>query len=240
MVSDLQRIGVEVWGQQDRIRLVHGFVRGKCDGKALGIPEAPSTPHLCEFKSSNDKGFKEIVKKGCKEAKPLHYTQCQIGMHAFGLSRCLYYVTNKNSDERYVERIHYDVEHCLRQLARAERIAFSDVPPARLSDNPEFFKCRFCRHKAVCFEGAQPRVTCRTCIHVQPEAGGDCHISCQRWSKPLSVEEQREACPAHLFNPHLIDGEQIDVDEGNEVITYRLRDGTIWRDGGGERQPSED
>ncbi|RJG46529.1 oxidoreductase [Mesorhizobium sp. DCY119] len=231
MVADLERIGVEVWGQQDRIRLVHGFVRGKCDGKALGIPEAPKTEHLCEFKSSNDKGFKLIVKDGCRKAKPLHFAQCQIGMHMFGLTRCLYYVTNKNDDSRYVERLEYDVEFCLRQLARAERIVFSDEPPTGICTKPDDFRGMFCKHHAVCQEGAQPRVTCRSCLHVQPERGGDCHISCARWSKPLSVDEQKAACPAHLFLPGLVDGEQIDVDEENEVITYRMRNGTIWTDG---------
>lgn len=234
MVSDLERIGVEVWGQQDRIRLVHGFVRGKCDGKAIGIPEAPKTEHLCEFKSSNDKGFKEIVKKGCKEAKPLHYGQCQIGMHAFGLTRCLYYVTNKNDDSRYTERLEYDVEYCLRQLARAERIVFSDEPPSRISEKADFFGCMFCKHKDVCHEGMMPRVTCRSCLHSQPEAGGDCHWSCQRWSKPLGIDEQKNACPAHLHLPGLVPGELIDSDEDAETITYRLRSGKLWTDGANE------
>lgn len=231
MVADLERIGVEVYDQQDRIRLVHGFVRGKCDGKAIGIPEAPRTIHLCEFKSSNDKGFKEIVKKGCKDARPLHYAQCQIGMHAFGLTRCLYYVTNKNDDARYTERLHYDADFCIRLLARAERIVFSDTPPSRISDNPDFFGCRWCRHKSVCHEGAMPRVSCRSCIHMQPERGGDCQISCARWSKPISIDEQRAACPAHLFTPGLIDGEVVDSDEDAETITYRLRSGRLWTDG---------
>lgn len=77
-------------GRQDCIRLAGGHIRGKCDAKAIGVPEAPKTEHLCEFKSSNDKSYEEIVKKGCKEAKPLHYGQVQIGMHAFGLTRALY------------------------------------------------------------------------------------------------------------------------------------------------------
>lgn len=229
MVSDLERIGVEVWGQQDRIRLVHGFVRGKCDGKALGVPEAPKTEHLCEFKSSNDKGFKEIRKHKCKVAKPLHYGQCQIGMHAFGLTRCLYVVANKNDDSRYVERLEYDVEYCLRQLARAERIIFSDEPPSRISDNPEFFGCMFCRQKDVC-HGEKPRRTCRSCIHFQPERGGDCHCSCSRWAKPLGIEEQKRACPSYLTLPGLVDGEVIDSDEDAESITYRMRNGTVWTD----------
>lgn len=231
LVEDLQRIGVEVYGQQDRIRLVGGHVRGKCDGKAVGVIEAPKTEHLCEFKSSNAKGFKEIVAKGCKVAKPLHYGQCQIGMHYFGLSRCLYLVVNKDDDSRYSERIHYDAEWCLRMLARAERIIGMDEPPARLSEKPDFFGCMFCKHHAVCHDGAWARVSCRTCLHSSPEMGGDANWSCARWSKPLGVDEQKAACPAHLYIPALVPGEQVDCDEENETITYKLRSGRLWTDG---------
>lgn len=231
MVSDLERIGVEVWGQQDRIRLVAGHVRGKCDGKAIGIPEAPKTEHLCEFKSSNDKGFKEIQKHKCKVAKPLHYGQCQIGMHAFGLTRCLYMVTNKNDDARYVERIEYDAAWCIRQLARAERIINSPSPPSRLSDDPEFFGCRFCKHYDVCHGKSWSRVTCRSCLHATPEMTGDAHWSCSRWAKPLSVDEQKAACPAHLYIPGMVPGEQVDASEANETVTYTLWNGKTWIDG---------
>lgn len=231
MVSDLERIGVEVWGQQDRIRLVAGHVRGKCDGKALGIPEAPKTEHLCEFKSSNDKGFKEIHKRGCKVAKPLHYGQCQIGMHAFGLTRCLYMVTNKNDDSRYVERIEYDAEYCIRMLVRAERIINSSAPPSRLSEDPSFFGCMFCKHHDVCHSGAWPRVTCRSCLHTTPEMSGDAHWSCSRWAKPLSVDEQKASCPSHLYIPAMVPGEQVDASEEDETVTYKLRNGTTWIDG---------
>lgn len=231
LVSDLERIGVEVWGQQDRIRLVGGHVRGKCDGKAIGVPEAPKTEHLCEFKSSNDKGFKEIVKKGCKDAKPLHYGQVQLGMHMFGYTRALYLVVNKNDDERYAERIEYDAEFCLRLLARLERIINASEPPSRISEDPEFFGCRLCDHKAVCHEGAWPRVTCRSCIHSTPEMGGDAHWSCARWAKPLGVDEQKAACPAHLHLPGLVPGELIDSDPEAETVTYRLRGGRVWVDG---------
>ena len=231
LVDDLERIGVTVWGQQDRIRLAHGFIRGKCDGKAVGVPEAPKTEHLCEFKSSNDAGFKDITRQGCKAAKPIHYGQVQIGMHAFGLSRALYLVVNKNDDSRYAERIEYDAEYCLRQIARCERIIFNDQPPARISENALFFGCRFCKHHGVCHEGVWPRASCRTCLHATPERGGDCHWSCARWSKPLSIDEQKAGCGAHLFLPPLVPGEQVGVDEEAETVTYRLANGELWVDG---------
>lgn len=232
MVADLQRAGIEVFGQQDKIRLVSGHVRGKIDGRCIGLPEAAKTEHLAEFKSSNDKNFKLLLKNGCKEAKPLHYCQVQIGMHAFGLTRGLYLVVNKNDDTLYQERIEYDLEYCLRMLAKAESIVKATRPPPRISEDPDFFGCRFCNKKYVCHHDALPRVSCRTCLYSTPELGGtDAHWSCARWAKPLSFDEQKAACPAHLFDCDLINAEQIDSDEINETVTYRLKDGSIWVDG---------
>lgn len=231
LVDDLRSIGVDVYGQQDRIRLIAGHVRGKCDGKGTGLPEAPKTEHLFEFKSSNEKNFKLIQRDGCRKAKILHFGQVQLGMHAFGLSRAGYMVVNKNSDERYFERIEYDVEWTLRLLARLTRIINSPEPPNRINDNPEFFGCTFCHHKPICHEKAWSRVTCRSCIHSTPEMAGDAHWSCARWSKPLGIDEQKLACPTHLYIPALVPGDQIDVDEENEVIIYKLHGGAEWRDG---------
>ena len=231
LVEDLRNIGIEVTGQQDRIRLVGNHVRGKIDGRALGVKEAPKTEHLIEFKSSNHKNFVPLVKNGVKKEKPLHYVQLQLGMHMFGLTRGLYLVDCKDNDELYAERVEYDVEFCLRLLARAERIIKAQEPPARLAEDPEFFKCRFCKHKTVCHSRAFPRVTCRSCLHSTPEMTGDGHWSCARFNKPLSIDEQRQGCPAHLFIPGLVPGEQIDMDAETETLTYRLDDGRMWVDG---------
>lgn len=231
LVADLEAIGVTVGGQQDRIRLLSGHVRGKADGRAIGFPEAPKTEHLVEFKSSNDSNFKQIMQHGCKAAKPTHYGQVQIGMHAFGLRRAAYLVVNKNTDERYFERIEYDVDWTLRQLARLERIIMANEPPSRISENPDFFGCRMCKHHAVCHEDAFPRVTCRGCLHSTAEMSGDGHWSCARFSKPISFDEQKAACPAHLTIPAMVPGEIIEVDEDAETIRYKMKSGEIGTDG---------
>lgn len=231
MLRDLREIGVEVWGEQEKARAVHGFVRGKLDGLALGLLEAPRKTHVVECKSVNTKGFKAIVKDGVKKAKPLHWTQVQLYMHIMSHDRGFYYVKCADTQEYWSERVEYDVEYCLRLLAKLERIIFSDDIPGRISEKPDWFECTFCRHHAVCHEGAMPRVSCRTCIHFQTERGGDCHVSCMRFSKPLGIQEQRDACPAMLFLPALVPGRQIDCSEADETITYEMHDGTIWIDG---------
>ena len=231
LIEDLERIGVEVFGQQDRIRLVSGHVRGKIDGRLLGLPEAPKTEHLVEFKSSNTKNFALLLKDGVKKAQAKHYVQCQIGMHALGLTRALYMVTNKDDEAIYAERLEYDLEFCVRLLARAERLVQMHSAPARISEDPEFFGCMFCKHKAVCHQDAFPRVTCRSCLHSTAEMEGDGHWSCARWAKPLSIDEQKAGCGAHLFLPDLVPGEMLDSDAEAEQVTYRLRNGREFVDG---------
>lgn len=238
LVADLDEIGVTVEGRQDRIRLVGGHVRGKIDGRGRGLPEAPVTEHLFEFKSSNAKGFREIEKKHCRAAKPLHFAQCQVGMHALGLTRCGYLVVNKDDDARYFERIDYDADFCIRLLARAERIVDAAEPPSRIRAEPDAPPCLFCRHKGLCFDDAFPRVTCRSCLHATPHKHGDAEWSCSRWNKPLSIDEQRAGCPAHLFIPAMVPGTVETVDEAAETITYTLRDGRTWVDGATPKEES--
>ena len=42
----------------------------------------------------------------------------------------------------------------------------------------------------------------------------------------LAPSEQRVACGRHLFIPDLVPGEVIDA--GDDIVTYRMADGTPW------------
>ena len=154
----------------------------------------------------------------------------------FGLTRAGYMVVNKNDDDRHFERIEYDVEYCLRLIARLERIIFAKNAPPKLCKDRDDFRGAFCKHKDVCFGVRMPRVTCRSCVHSSPTQHGNASWDCARFNKPLKVDDQKEACPAHLFLPSMLDGmEKIMVDEANETITYRKRNGAIWTDGAGKK-----
>lgn len=230
LVDNLEAAGCEVTGTQDKMRFAHGHLRGKKDGTVTGLKEAPVTPHLLEIKSHKDDKYKEVEKKGVKVAQPTHYGQLQLGCHAFGLTRWAYVYVNKDTDERNIQRGEYDADYCIRQVARAERIVFSDEPPARVCKKPDDFRGMFCRQKEVCW-GAMPRVTCRSCLHATPERHGDAAWSCGRFTKPLSIDEQREGCGAHLFVPALVPGTQIDFDEEAETVSYQMPDGSVFVDG---------
>jgi hypothetical protein len=235
IIDDLRAIGVEVTDQQAKCRDVGGHIRGKIDGQALGIPEAPATIHLLECKSSNTKNFKPLKKNGVQAAKPDHYATMQFYMLQRGLDRALYCCVNKDDEDYHIERVRFDVEFALRLVARAKGIIESDEPPARISEKPDFFSCKWCRHHSVCHEGAWARVSCRTCIHSTPTLAGDAAWECARWNKPLGLEEQKAGCPAHLFLPGLVPGRQTDSNADEEWIEYQLPDGSIWRDGGEQK-----
>jgi hypothetical protein len=160
--------------------------------------------------------------------------------HLFGFERGLYICRNKNTGEVYCERIETDHAEAIRLFARAERIIkMGEQPPPKLHEDPDAktaFKCRtMCKHLDVCHKYEFSRVSCRTCIHATPETFGDALWSCARWSKPLSLDEQKSGCPAHLFLPSLVPGEIVEANETEEWVLYTLHDGRQWRDGSSRR-----
>lgn len=238
MLDELRMIGAEVWqidsatGKQFKVDLANGHLRGKLDGVAVGLPEAPQTPHAVECKSANEKSFKAIAKGKVRDTKPEHHAQIQLYMHALGLQRGLYMLANKNDDTRHTERVEYDAAFCLALIARIERIVVLGRPPARLHEDPTSkgaVECLFCTARPVCHEGAFPRVNCRTCLESEPHDGP--RWTCRHRVKDLSYREQQDGCRGHRFIPELVPGEQVDADPRGRTVTYRMADGSVWVDG---------
>ncbi|EYR81818.1 hypothetical protein [Shinella sp. DD12] len=235
---DLLRLaGVEVWGQQDRVRAAGGHLRGKIDGRALGLLEAPAKEHVVECKSAKQEVFRKVAKEGVKLGKPEHYATFQFYMYGLGIDRVLYLMSNKNDEDIHYERVPYDAEFAMRLVARAERLISMPTPPGRLCTKRDDFRGQFCRQAAVCWGEERPRVHCRSCIHSTPLMHGNAGWDCARWSKPLSLDEQDEGCAAHLFVPEMLVGyEQVDADEAAETITYRTPSGDLWTDGAPQQE----
>jgi hypothetical protein len=228
----LRLIGCEVSEQQARVRGAGGHLRGKIDGQAIGLPEAPGKMHVVECKSSKAEKFRKLVKDGVQKAMPLHYSTMQFYMYKRGLDRCQYMCTNKDDEDIYLERVRLDMEAAIRAEARIERIINMPEPPSRLCTKRDDFRGMFCRQAAVCWGEEMPRAHCRSCLHATPLMDGNAGWDCARHSKPLSLAEQDAGCPAHLFVPKMLAGmELLEVDEEAETITYRMPDGTTWTDG---------
>lgn len=221
LVSDLRAIGCTVMdvdpdtGRQWTVRDdENGHFGGSADGVALGVPEAPKTWHLVEFKTSNEKKFKTLETKGVRETQPKHFAQMQVYMHLLGLTRALYLAKNKNTDELYCERVKHDAAFAIQTIEKARRIVFSPTPPPR-PFKPDFYLCKFCDHRGTCHEGALPERNCRTCIHSEPAEDGT--WICAMAALVIPPEEQRKHHPCHRFIPDMLPFEQVDVN-GSDIV----------------------
>ena len=228
LIDDLAKIGVMFDHHQERVTLASGFLRGKVDATATGLREAPQTEHLVECKSLKGEAFRAVVKHGVAKAEPKHWGQCQIYMHALGLTRAAYWCVNKDTDERHLERIEYDPVFALRVVTRIEWIAALEEPPARLRDDPSAWECTFCPARAICHEKAFARRNCRTCAFSTLTADS---LTCVRDGSTRKYAAQQEGCGRHRYLPGMVAGQQVDV-RGEDEIVYRLHDGREWIDGG--------
>jgi hypothetical protein len=237
LIADLRRAGFKVLsadpgtGRQWKLYAVGGHLRGKLDGQVHGLPEAPATWHVLECKSHNERSFKDLAKKGLRAAKPANFAQCQIYMHLLGLERCLYLAVNKNNDELWADRVHHDPAFSRQLIARVERVIAANRAPPKIADDPAAWPCLLCRERAVCHDEAFGRRHCRTCLHATPVIAErtDAPWRCERFGQDLTLDAQRAGCPAHLYLPDVVPGEQTDA--GDNWVAYRLPDGRPWRDG---------
>jgi len=240
IIRNLRDIGIEVWnkdenGNQFRFKTLGGHFAGSLDGVALGIPESPKTPHLLECKTANDRIFKTIQKNGVQAEKPEHYAQIAIYMDFLELSRALYFVVNKNTDEIYSERIKADPVEAKRLILKAEQVIRSNTPPQGISVNPSYWECKFCDYWKLCFDEFVPVVNCRTCAHSTPiieDADDDGFWYCSKYNSSIPEGAQAyKGCKHHLFIPDLIPyAESMNADTDANWIEYvHKTDGNVFR-----------
>jgi hypothetical protein len=245
VVADLRGIGCTVWdtnpenGQQWNFidPDCGGHFGGNCDGILTGLPEAPKAPHILEVKTHGAKSFAALVKDGVAKAKPQHQAQMQIYMHwtlqlwgEAGCDRALYVAVNKDTDEIYTERIKYSKDEAVQLVSRAMSVIFSDQPPARMSQDPTWYECKWCDHHSVCHGQAVPPAHCRSCAHSTPEPAG-AQWSCGQHRMPLQVIHQREGCEQHRYIPILLEQFAQPVDAQDGSVTYQLKAGGIFANG---------
>ena len=257
-VAELRAIGCEVHdadenGEQFAVSALGGHFKGHTDGAALGVPTAPKTWHLLEFKTYSARSFADLKRHGVEKAKPQHFAQMQVYMHLTGLTRALYLAKNKDDDARHAERIRYDAAAAGQLMERAERIIKAAEPPPRISENRDHYQCNWCHQQSLC-HGHEEReigpavpseVSCRNCVHSTPEMDTNHgRWSCGLHGKSLSRKEQAAACAGHLFLPGLVTfAEPTDYGDEKGVgqwVEYTGPDGTAWRQGRGDADYSSD
>jgi len=230
-VAELRGLGATVWeinpenGKQWSVTFANGHGGGHLDGVAQGLPESPKTPCVLEFKTFGNKSFLVLAAKKVKEAKPQHYDQMQIYMGLMELDRALYLACNKDTDELYSEWVHFDETRFAQLMALAEELIAATEPPAKLSDDPTHWECKFCNFNAVCHADKVAEVNCRTCCHSSPVADGK--WSCERQQTEIATQK---GCGQHLMIPALIPYATPE-DGGENYVQYVTRDGARFTNG---------
>lgn len=226
-LEELRGIGAEIYDkdpdtkQQHRFSAVEGHFGGSCDAIGRGLPEAPKSWAVVEFKTHGDKSFTELKAKGVEKAKPEHFAQMQVYMGLAELERALYLSCNKNTDELHSEWIHFNKARFDELMQRAEYIISTDQPPQGISTDPSWYQCKFCDHHAVCHKQAPVQKNCRTCAFATPGVNGA--WECGKHNlESIPFETQMTGCDKHLFIPPLITyGEPID--SGNDFVLYQFK-----------------
>lgn len=201
LITDLLAAGVTVSegptpGEQWRASALGGHLGGSMDAALLGLKELKSIWHCAEFKTHNKKSFDALEKKQVKKSKPVHYAQMQLYCHLFGLTRWAYFAVCKDDDRIYYERGEYDKYFAGELLEKAKRIVQSLEPPAKISEDADYYQCRWCHHSEACqAEIVSPVKTCRSCKQSRPLLEGEKgQWSCSVSGELITPEEQRKGC----------------------------------------------
>jgi hypothetical protein len=201
--------------QQDRSKKQYRFVdhgghyAGSIDGVVQGCPDSPDgTVGLIEFKTYNDKRFKDLVKNGVKENDETYFVQLQQYMMKMGLTWALFMAVSKNDDSLHAEIIPYDPETAARYRKRAIDIILAPAPPAKLRGaSAAYFKCKWCDFKQKCHLGRPADENCRTCKHSLPvpemDTNGKGIWRCGLVGIALTKEDQQAGCEHYEQIPHL-------------------------------------
>jgi hypothetical protein len=164
MAERLRKVpGIELWTLDEQGNQ-YGFTdydrrfAGHIDGMIRGILQAPKTLHVWENKALNEKRFKEFRKaldnfgeKQCLANFDFKwYTQSQLYMGYFDVTRHYLTACYAGAREALSCRTEFDRAFFDASRAKALRIIEAKEPPARLSERPEFFECRWCEFREVC------------------------------------------------------------------------------------------
>jgi hypothetical protein len=174
-----------------------GHYSGSGDGMVRGIerwfPEVAGLGWgLFENKTHNLKSFTDLKKKGVLSSKPEHYVQMQQYMHFFGLKWGLYIGSCKDDDHLYSEIIMYKPEMGIFYPERAMQIIDQNEAPARLTEDPSWFECRFCDYREICHYGKTPEKNCRSCVYASAVAGANWF--CSRHHGQIPPDFVAEGC----------------------------------------------
>lgn len=206
VIADLEEIGIVVTDTQLELVHITKHSLGHIDGIAANIPDAPKTEHLLEVKTMADKYYTALMKNiklltfpvALQAEHSTYWVQVQLYMGYIKLKRCLYVIANKNTEARAYFRLDFDKVAFEKADKRIMDILTSETPPLRISERPDWYLCRMCDFKSVCFGEVKADKNCRTCknVNLLDEGVWACGLDQDR---QLTVKEQKAGCDKHIF-----------------------------------------
>lgn len=142
--------------RQFEFSILDGKAKGHSDGVIVAGPAVMAYPALWESKALGDKYFKQLEKEKLKKYSSTYYGQVQIMAAYFELhdNPALFTAFNANTMEIYAELVPIDLDTAQKTSDKAVRVIQAceagELLP-RLSDDPTFFKCRWCDWHDRCF-----------------------------------------------------------------------------------------
>ena len=192
-----------VSGKQFGFSAIDGHFKGHCDGLLPHGTLESTKPAVWEHKCSGEKVFQKLhklkvehgEKNAMREWNPVYAAQADIYMLHFNMEAHYLTVNSAGSRDHISIRTDFDAERSNFYMNRAERIIASDKPPPRIGRDKTDFRCRFCDHVGVCWDGEPGQVNCRTCRHSY--AAADAAWVCQKHTKVLDRSAQEDGCQDH-------------------------------------------
>jgi len=191
ILDDFENVGIEVSGLQEELVDDTGHIKGHTDGVLDNVPGAEKTTHLFEGKTMNGARYKKYLKEGLEKFDSAYWGQVHTYMGELGLTRAVYGVVNKDTDERDFTRIKYDEATHKQCMSIGLDILISEFPPKKIGEKT-WFDCKFCSARGICHKGEPINISCRSCKHVSIEMEGK--WKCEKHDSFLDREEQLLGC----------------------------------------------
>ena len=201
MVADLGNAGCSISDREGEVIGVTGHVKGHYDGLATGVPlEDIEEVFLFECKTMKHEYYVKYLKVGLKAYSATYWQQIHSYMGQLGVHKCLYVVTNKNTEERDYRIIEFDEDQYIDGEGLALNILTAEIPPDRIPNaSPMFFECKqLCSFVDVCHKDKQPAINCRTCKHWDIEDEG--LFACGLHNRELSKQDQIDGCFGYEYD----------------------------------------
>jgi len=206
---------------------------GHVDGIIRGIIEAPLTWHVWENKSVNETKFNKLIKiREEKEEKQalvewdiIYYAQSQIYMHCAELERHFLTVCLPGSRDYISIRTEYNRKYAESIIEKARVIIFDNWNiSAKLSEDREFYKCKWCEFQKICHDKEFPLVHCKTCRYSEPIENGQ--RKCLLKEEIIDESKLNIECKNHIYNPALIQAKLIEHQQ--DGCLYFIEDKDIY------------